>query len=87
MANTETPITPSATLQKRAAFSKRSPFPDDQILDFDQLQDHPSIRIRDAERLYAQLPLDLEGGKLGGGFIHVRIEERSDAVVSESLAR
>jgi len=32
-----------------------------------------------AERLYAQRLLDLEGGKLGGGFIHVRIDERTDA--------
>jgi hypothetical protein len=48
-------------------------------LTWDQLQDQLSVRIRDAERLYVQLVLDLEGGKLGGGFIHFRIDERSEA--------
>jgi hypothetical protein len=48
-------------------------------LGFEQLQVHQSVRIRDAERLFAQRLLDLDAGNLGGGFIHVRIDERTDA--------
>jgi hypothetical protein len=81
MASPETPITPSAILQKKSRVleTKRSPFSDDKILEFEQLQDQPSARIRESERPYTQLMLDLDGGKLGGGFIHARIDERTDA--------
>jgi SAM-dependent methyltransferase len=64
----------------KAALSKQNaPISDDQILEFEQLQVHQSDRIRDAERLFAQRLLDLDAGNLGGGFIHVRIDERTDA--------
>ena len=54
-------------------------FSEEIFLQSEQLQDQLSVRIRDAESLYAQLLLDLQGGEPGGCFIHIRIDERTDA--------
>jgi hypothetical protein len=78
MAVSEPASLPGHCKKSRALETKRSPFSDDQILEFEQLQDHQSVRIRDVERLFAQRLLDLDGGNLGGGFIHVRTHERTD---------